>query len=165
MKKACLIIAIILNLIIVINIGYCQSTVKVEVSNLMIVRSGKPISINLGSSKKQVLRAFGKPVRIIKSYFVKFDFRGEMIDYKGAQFYFGGNLIAFELKSSQFSIKVKGTNSYAVIGSTSSGFVKVIPRDKFTTITLQENGVPYDEVLGLTFDAKNKISNITCGPD
>jgi len=166
MKKACIVTIVILNLIFAINRGHCQSTIKIEIADLMIIRSNKPTQISLGSSKNKVIEAFGQPVTVRKSYFVKFDFRGEMIDYKGAQFYFVNNrLEAFDLKSNQFSIQIKGTHNYAVVGNISNGFVKAVPKAQFTTITLQHNDVYYDEVLGFTFDARNKILNITCGPD
>lgn len=85
---------------------------------------------------------------------------------RGQNFYFVGNhLEAFELKSNQFSIRIKGTNSYAIIGGTLTSFVKVTPEDKSTSITLQHNGTYYDEVLGFIFDDRNKITNIICGPD
>jgi len=166
MKKAHFTSIIILNLIVAIKTGHCQNAGKIEISDLMIAKVSKQAYISLGSSKSKIIEAFGKPLLIKKSYFVKFDFRGEMIDYKDAQFYFVHNsLEAFEIKDNQFTIKIKGKSDSAVVGSFLNGFIKTTPRDSFTNITLQHGGVYYDEVLGFTFDDKHKISNIICGPD
>jgi hypothetical protein len=154
------------NLIIGAKIGHCQNASKIEISDLMITKVGKQAYVSLGLSKAKVIEAFGRPITTKKSYFTKFDFKGEMIDYKGAQFYFVDNhLWAFELKSTQFSIKTKGKSNYATVGDALSGFNKKTSEGQFTNIVLQNKGVDYDEVLGFTFDAKHKISNITCGPD
>jgi len=144
------------------QIGFCQKGNNIEISNLMITKSNQQGFINLGFSKQAVKAAFGKPPIVKKSYFTKFDFRGEMFDYRGAKFYFSNNtLIAFELLNNQFALKIKGRNDFAEIGNFLTGFGNGLPN----SIVLQNNGVPQDEVLGLIFDAAHKISYLVCGPD
>lgn len=88
MIKTYLISAIIFYQIVTVNTGYCQNIPKIDISDLIIVRANKSIPVNFSSSKNKVIAAFGKPVATKRSYFVKFDFRGEKIEYEGAEFLF-----------------------------------------------------------------------------
>jgi len=160
MKRVLVITVLLVFYIILPKDGFGKNLVKIEISDLLITKSSQSSFIKLGFSKDDVLKNFGKPLEIKKSYFIKFDFRGEMIKYNGAEFYFlDGKLEAFEITNNQFVIKIRNKDIYAVVGNSLKTF------GGLNNIVLQKNGENWDEVLSFILNPDNRVTSIICGPD
>lgn len=164
MKKIFFIILSLVQLSTFAQGGFNKPREKIQTSDLTILQTGTQNSIKLYDSKKAIIKAFGKPLEIKKSYFIKFDFPGEEVKYNGAAFYFmGGNFVAFEITNNKFNLKIKSVNELIIVGN----FLKAFKRhdSKYIDITLWLGDMAVDKVLGIDLNALNKVTYIVCGPD
>jgi len=158
--KRLLITSLLVLYIILPKDGFGKNSVKIEISDLLITKSSQSSFIKLGFSKGEVLKSFGKPLEAKKAYFTKFDFRGEVLKYNGAEFYFmDGKLEAFEITNNLFVIKIKGKDNYAIVGNSLKNF------GGLNNIVLQKNGENWDELLSFILNPGNRVTSIICGPD
>ena len=140
---------------------------NIEIMDFEIAQPGKKAAIQMNSSRDDLAKAFGQPLKVEDYYFEIDEQTGTVVKYKGANFYYSkdNKLIGFDFDAdgAGFLLKFKSQRSATGIGQSLNKLknLKKVTGGGFYNI--QSAGADKDESISFEIDKNNRVKRIIYG--